>query len=131
MTRQRMVQQANTKCTDMELEEDTWVYVKLQQHCQSSVVFCPSQKLAKKYFRPFRIVRELGGVAYELDLSDSQICPVPFQSPFLTWQLVDILGHHHLQNDPTSPEDVLVQCSNESPTDATCEPFAGLLAQFP
>ena len=75
--RNRMTQQANLHRKDKEFEVDQWVYLKLQPYRQSSYQHRTSQKLAKRYYGPFRITKRIGPVAYELELPpSSRIHPV-------------------------------------------------------
>lgn len=69
--RNRMTQQANRKRTDKTFSEGDWVYLKLQPYRQLSLKQRASQKLSKRYYGPFRILRKIGFVAYELDLPSS------------------------------------------------------------
>lgn len=66
--RNRMVQQANRHRKDKSFAVEQWVFLKLQPYCQSSVHQRSLKKLAKRYFGPFRIIKKIGSVAYELDL---------------------------------------------------------------
>ena len=53
------------------------VFLKIQPYVQSSLAPRSCQKLAFKYFGPFRIVDRIGEVAYKLELPDtSSIHPV-------------------------------------------------------
>ncbi|KAL0430619.1 UNVERIFIED_CONTAM: Transposon Ty3-I Gag-Pol polyprotein [Sesamum radiatum] len=75
--RQRMVQQANSKRRDRSFQVGDWVFMKLQPYRQNSVRRHVSSKLAKKFYGPFRVVRRVGAVPYELDLPESsRIHPV-------------------------------------------------------
>lgn len=75
--RNRMTQQANLKRVDKSFEEGQWVYLKLQPYRKISVKQRTSQKLARRYYGPFRILRKIGSVAYELELPPSaRIHPV-------------------------------------------------------
>lgn len=75
--RNRMIQHANLHRKDKEFAVDQWVFLKLQPYRQSSVQHRYSQKLAKRFYGPFRIKKRIGPVAYELDLpASSRIHPV-------------------------------------------------------
>ena len=63
--------------TEKELAIGDYVYVKLQPYRQQSVVLRPNQKLAPKYFGPYKILDKCGEVAYRLDLPQpTQVHPV-------------------------------------------------------
>ena len=75
--RNRMIQQANKKRKEKYFEENQWVYLKLQPYRQLSLKSRVSQKLAKRFYGPFRIIRRIGSVAYDLELPPSaRIHPV-------------------------------------------------------
>lgn len=75
--RNRMVQQANLKRVDKSFEEGQWVYLKLHPYRQTSVQKRVSQKISKRFYGPFQILRCIGSVAYELELpASSRIHPV-------------------------------------------------------
>lgn len=63
-----MVQQANSNRKDTKFSAGDWVYLKLQPYRQIPVHCRVSKKLAKRYYGPFRILKRIGSVAYELDL---------------------------------------------------------------
>ncbi|MCH83931.1 retrotransposon protein [Trifolium medium] len=58
-------------------KEGDFVYVKLRLYRQTSVAGHHVQKLAKRYFGPFKIIRAMGPAAFELALpAESKIHPV-------------------------------------------------------
>lgn len=73
----RMRLQVNTHRTDQSFNEGDWVLLRLQPYQQLSVSGRGPPKLAKRYVGPFRVLRVIGAVAYELDLSaEAQVHPV-------------------------------------------------------
>lgn len=84
----RMQQFADQHRTDRSFDIGDYVFVKLQPYRQKSVVMRSNQKLAPKYFGPYKIIDKCGAVAYKLDLpSSSQIHPV-----FHVSQLKQMIG---------------------------------------
>lgn len=59
---------ADRKRTEREFEVGEWVYLRLQPYCQKSVAICNNLKLSPKFYGPFRVVQQVGLVAYRLDL---------------------------------------------------------------
>jgi hypothetical protein len=75
--RNRMTIQANRHRQDRNFEVGQWVYLKLQPYRQQTVHRRESQKLAKRYYGPFRILKRIGKVAFELDLpATSSVHPI-------------------------------------------------------
>lgn len=73
----RMKQHADKHRSERTFEIGDWVYVKLQPYKQQSVVTCANQKIAPKYFGPYKVLDRHGTVAYRLELPEtSQIHPV-------------------------------------------------------
>ncbi|KAJ1255464.1 hypothetical protein BS78_K215600 [Paspalum vaginatum] len=66
--RQRMKNQADKHRSERSFEPGQMVYLKLQPHVQSSVVFRSNQKLAFRFYGPFKILQKVGAVAYKLEL---------------------------------------------------------------
>ena len=63
-----MKQYADKKHRHLEFDEGELVLVKLQPYRQHSVALRRNQKLALKFFGPFRITKKISTVAYKLDL---------------------------------------------------------------
>ena len=73
-----------------EFEIGDWVYLKLRPHRQQSVVRRIHQKLAPKYYGPYKIVQKLGAVTYKLQLPlSSRVHPI-----FHISQLKQAMGSH-------------------------------------
>lgn len=54
-----------------EFEVNDLVFLKLQPYIQNSVALRSNQKLAYKYYGPYRILARVGKVAYRLELPDT------------------------------------------------------------
>lgn len=68
---QRMKMKANTKRTDTAFKVGDWVFLKLQPYRQRSLTQQPSHKLSKRFFGPFKILQNIGPVAYRLELPET------------------------------------------------------------
>jgi hypothetical protein len=64
----RMKQQADKHRSEREFEVGDMVYLKVQPYIQTTVANRANQKLAYKYFWPFKVLQRIGNVAYKLDL---------------------------------------------------------------
>jgi hypothetical protein len=74
---QRMKHQEDTKRTEREFQVGEFVYLKLQPHIQSSMESRSNHKLSFKYYGPFKVLQQVGAVAYKLELLESaKIHPV-------------------------------------------------------
>ena len=92
--------------TEKELAIGDYVYVKLQPYRQQSVVLRPNQKLAPKYFGPYKILDKCGEVAYRLDLPQpTQVHPV-FHVSQLKVLIGNVLNSTHL---PSVLQDAFVK----------------------
>ncbi|XP_050890468.1 uncharacterized protein LOC127095884 [Lathyrus oleraceus] len=149
--RNRMVQQVNLHRKDKQFEVDQWVFLKLQPYRQSSVQHRPSQKLAKRYYGPFRIRRRIGPVAYELELPVSsrihpvfhvsllklchgqpvtQVSPLPDPVAFPPQELtpIAVLAHKPLHGEI---KEVLIQWDGIPISEATWEQKSLFQAKYP
>lgn len=74
---ERMKHYADKGRTDRTLEVGDYVYLKLQPYRQLNVTRRANQKLASKFYGPFRVLQKVGTVAYRLELPmGSSIHPV-------------------------------------------------------
>jgi transposase InsO family protein len=74
---QKMKSAADKKRSFREFAVDDLVFLKLQPYIQNSVALRSNQKLAYKYYGPYRVLARVGKVAYRLDLpASSRIHPV-------------------------------------------------------
>lgn len=72
-----MKSQADKKRSYRSFQIGDSVYVKLQPYVQTSLASRSSNKLAFRFFGPFKVVARVGDVAYRLELpKDSLIHPV-------------------------------------------------------
>lgn len=148
----RMTQMADKRRSERSLEIRDWVFLKLQLYRQQSVVHRSSQKLAPKYYGPYKVVDKHGAVAYKLAFpSTSQIHPV-----FHVSQLKKLVGNVQTSNHladaiykPTIKEPdyclarkmvkrqgraatmVLVKWKNEAEDEASWEFLFALQQKFP
>ncbi|XP_074299685.1 uncharacterized protein LOC141630835 [Silene latifolia] len=64
----RMRQQTNKKRSDRNFEPGDCVYLKLQPYRQASIASRGNQKLVKRYYGPYKIMKKVWPVAYKLEL---------------------------------------------------------------
>jgi hypothetical protein len=70
----RMKRQSNKYRSERSFAVGDWVFLKLQPYAQASVARRSSQKLAFRFFGPYKVEAKIGNVAYRLALpSSSQI----------------------------------------------------------
>jgi hypothetical protein len=100
--KQRMKKQADTKRSERTFQLNDWIFLKLQPYVQSSMADRAHQKLAFKFFGPFRIVERVGSVAYRLELpASSSIHPV-----FHVSQVKKSVGAHQFVSDSLPPSTI-------------------------
>ncbi|PNX96526.1 transposon Tf2-1 polyprotein, partial [Trifolium pratense] len=93
-SRQQMEIQANKSRTDCTFNCGDLVLLKLQPYRQTSVQRRVSQKLSKRFYGPFPVLRRIGAVAYELDLpASSRIHPVVHVSQLRAYKGDDPRSH--------------------------------------
>jgi hypothetical protein len=61
-----MKQQENQNQSKRQFEGGDWVFFRLQYYKQSTLKQKKNQKLAPKFYRPYKIIHKIGQVAYEL-----------------------------------------------------------------
>ncbi|KAL0412971.1 UNVERIFIED_CONTAM: hypothetical protein Sradi_1498800 [Sesamum radiatum] len=149
---QRMKTLADAHRQEHSFAEGAWVWLRLQSYRQRSVHRRVSQKLGRRYFGPFQVLRRIGSVAYKLDLpSGARIHPVFHVSllkPFIGIPPVqcgslppDSMGQTHsrqplqilgYRSGPSSPQpQILVQWAEQEEGDATWVPLAEFRAAHP
>lgn len=127
------------------------VLVKLKPFRQHSVAGHCIHKLSKRFFGPFKLVRQIGEVAFEVELpSHSKINPVfhvsqlkPYHGSELPIRELppDAIDNQpvlqplavldwKISNDPAQSK-VLIQWDHSFPEDATWEPFHEIASAFP
>ena len=62
-------QYADQKRTEQTFDVGDMIYLMLQPYRQSTFKKSGAEKLKPRYYGPFRAIRRVGEVAYELDLS--------------------------------------------------------------
>jgi translation initiation factor IF-1 len=67
-TQNKMAQLANKKRSERSFSIGDYVYIKLQQCKQQSVVCRSSQKLSVKFFGPCLVIDKIGNIAYKMEL---------------------------------------------------------------
>ena len=144
----RMKKVYDSKHREREFQVGDYVYLKLQAYRQTSVSRRLLQKLASKFYSPFKVLQRIGAVAYKLELPpESRIHPV-----FHVSILKKHLGNHVTvqqqlpvegPEDPPHPlaileqrtkgrsKEVLVHWAGCSPADATWEKLEFLRQQYP
>lgn len=66
----RMKKWADGKRRDCSFNIRDWVFVKLQPYLEQSLVRCPCDKLATRFYGPYEVLEKVGEVAYKLLLRE-------------------------------------------------------------
>ena len=102
-----MKQVADRHQREVVFKEGDMVFLKLQPYRQSSVFKCAHQKLASRYFWPYKIIQRIGVVAYKIQLPEgARIHPVFHVS--LLKKVVGELSSNINEMPPVDDEGVLV-----------------------
>ncbi|KAK4265118.1 hypothetical protein QN277_026210 [Acacia crassicarpa] len=149
-----MVQQANKHRTKRQLHIGDMVYLKLHPFWRNLLNNSSLHKLAARYFRPFKVLKKVGAVAYELDLPSTtcvhpvfhvsllkkhvgpaipiaqSLPPVDDQGQFALEPEV-ILGRKLVRRNNLPVTQVLIQWKLTQPEDATWEDLSAIQTQFP
>ena len=146
-----MKQQADKKRIDRQFEVGDMVFFKMQPYVQASIADRVNQKLAFKYYGPFRVLARVGEVSYKLDFPDSsKIHPVVHVSLLKRFLKPDqqvqptlpsvvsylqvpekILQRRIVDRNHKMVHQVLVQWSHSPPSAATWEDQDSLKQRFP
>ena len=69
MAQNKMKQQANQRCSEREFEVVDWVFLRLQPYKEMSLKQQnKDNKLAPKYYGPYKVLQRIGSMAYKLEL---------------------------------------------------------------
>lgn len=148
---QRMKYQAEKHRTEREFAVGDEVFLRLQPYIQKSIARRVNQKLAFKFFGPFRVLERIGAMAYKLDLppasrvhpvfhvSQLKLCIGPrtlvsptLPAPDAMFKVpAQVLRRRVRQRGNRSFTQVLVQWSGEMASDATWEDLEQLRQSFP
>lgn len=143
----RMKQVYDKGHTEKEFAPGEWVYLRLHGYRQHSVDRRINQKLAPKFFGPYRITAKIGPVAYQLALPPkSKIQNVFHVSVLKKWVGVGMPVQDHLpqvDEDKLLPQaileqrrhqgvlELLVHWQGKSPADATWELLSDFQLRYP
>lgn len=148
----RVRQNEDLHRTERSFEICDYVYVKLQPYRQQSAVVRSNNKLAPKFFGPYRIIDRCGAVAYKLELPPSSLIHPVFHvsqlkvlvgnvhtttelpivvSGVLLKQPEKILERKMVKRQGRAATQVLVKWMNQGEEEATWEFLYDLQHRFP
>ncbi|KAI5444317.1 hypothetical protein KIW84_012811 [Lathyrus oleraceus] len=133
------------------LSTGDWVYLKLQPYRLKSIAKKRNEKLSPRFYGPYQIIKQIGPVAFELDLPpESKIHPVFHVSllkkalaptsnqqplpPMLSEDLelqVSPAAVSAVRNNANGSAEVLIQWQDLPEFEATWEPVKVIEEQFP
>ncbi|XP_047179137.1 uncharacterized protein LOC124845982 [Vigna umbellata] len=67
----QMTQYANKKRVEAKIKEGDWVFLKIRPHRQTSMPTRLHPKLSTRYYGPFLVEKQIGYVAFRLQLSET------------------------------------------------------------
>ncbi|CAI9294236.1 unnamed protein product [Lactuca saligna] len=148
----RMVKQANKKRAEKEFEVDDLVYIRLQDYRHNSVRDQKTNKLARRFYGPYKITERIGKVAYRLALpANAHIHPIVHvsllkqaygsnspssqESPYKFEEVDNVAtlpeAILHSRTDNKGNKEVLIKWENKPMEDATWESYHAIQKQFP
>lgn len=68
-----MKRQVDAHRSERQFQVNDWIFLKLQTYVQASLADRSNQKLAFKFFGPYRVLARVGTVAYRLELPGSSV----------------------------------------------------------
>lgn len=151
---QKMQVQADKTRRDVNYGEGEWVYVKIRPYRQKSLAKRRYEKLAPRFYGPYKITAKVGKLAYKLDLpTDTRVHPVFHVSqlksttitpskisalpPQLNKELEMIVepealkGVREKKGSSTQEWEVLIQWVGLTEEEATWEDYQKMVEQFP
>ncbi|WVZ18092.1 hypothetical protein V8G54_005414 [Vigna mungo] len=140
----RIKKLADSKSIDLNFEVRSWVYLKLQSYRQVSVSGHKYHKLVKHFHGPYKVLKRIGPVTYEIELSlQSKIHNIFHYSMLKRHEgfvppSIDHLPLEFVENNPLSllivdgvpTRFALVQWNRLSPSDTSWEKWQGLKSLY-
>lgn len=149
----QMTNYANVKRKPAKIQPGDWVYLKIRPHRQASMPTKLHPKLSARYYGPYLVLKQIGEVAFRLQLPDnarihpvfhaSQLkkaagdhhveaeLPTDLQGEAASYQPKEILANRVITKDGTQVQQVLVQWKSKQPEEATWEDASIITSQFP
>ena len=149
-----MKQQADQHHSERTFQVGDMVFLRFHPYKQSSLKLKGHQKLAPKFYGPYKVLQKIGSVAYKLELPPSSRIHLVFHVsclkkvigtniraqtvlPEMDMEGSIILESSTILNKRTRQlcsrfiTEVLIQWHDMQPEDATWEPFLQIQQQFP